>query len=225
MHISVIIPTLNEEDCLSDLLDSLVTYKYFEIIVADGGSADKTRAIALAHKAKFISSAPGRGIQQNQGAKAASGDVFLFLHADSIVMSDLIFSIEQALLLPGVAGGAFRLGINSDKRLFKLITAAANLRSRLLGLPFGDQGIFTKRELFYASGGFSNIPIMEDVDFIKRIKRRGKIHILNEVIYTSPRRWQKEGAIYCTLRNWLIFLLYKMGVPAHTLHKWYKNIR
>jgi rSAM/selenodomain-associated transferase 2 len=225
MKISVIIPTLNEEACLENLLSSLAAYDFGEIIVADGGSTDRTRHIARAYTPKVIDSPVGRGIQLNRGAEEAGGDVLLFLHADSRIKNDIIPEIRRALTIPGVVGGAFRLKIDSTKPGLRLISAAANLRARLLGLAFGDQGIFVKREVFDKLGGFSNIPLMEDVDFINRLRRAGKFVILNEDLPTSPRRWQQEGIIACTLRNWLILSLHTLGVPAGQLQKWYKNVR
>ncbi len=225
MKISVIIPSLNEAANLAKLLPGLKLYDFWEIVVVDGGSSDRSKTIALKHTPKVIDSPAGRGIQLNRGAKEASGEALLFLHADSAIKSDIAQSIADCLNRPEVAGGAFTLKIDSDKPALKLISSCANLRAKLFGLAFGDQGIFVKREVFDSLGGFSNIPIMEDVDFVKRIRSAGKFAILNDCIYTSPRRWQQEGALFCTLRNWIILLLYSLGIPAVRLKKWYKDRR
>ncbi len=225
MKISVIIPCLNEKANLNRLLPDLKLYDFWEIVVVDGGSSDRSKEIALEHTPNVIDSPVGRGIQLNIGAKNTSGEALLFLHADSIIKSDIVQSIERCLNVPENVGGAFKLKIDSDRLGLKLISSCANLRTKLFSLPYGDQGIFVRREVFDKLGGFKNIPIMEDVDFVKRVSEAGNFVILDDYIYTSPRRWQQEGVVRCTLRNWIILLLYGIGIPAVHLKTWYKDRR
>lgn len=223
MKISVVIPCLNEEAHLENLLQSLGRYDFWEIIVVDGGSVDRSKDLAKRYTDKVISSQAGRGAQLNKGARKASGDALLFLHADSKIESDITCAIRQGLNTPGIAGGAFRLRIDSSRPGLKLISSVANLRSRLFGFAFGDQGIFVKREVFEKVGGFGDTPLMEDVDFVKRIKAYGGFLVMDDFICTSPRRWEREGVIFCTLRNSLILFLYNIGVPTITLKRWYRD--
>jgi rSAM/selenodomain-associated transferase 2 len=221
----VIIPCLNEEFYLAKLLRSLNNYGFWEIIVVDGGSTDRSKEIASEYTPKVIDSATGRGNQLNRGAEGASGEALLFLHADSSIKSDIAQSIGHCLSISENVGGAFKLKIDSARPGLRFISSCANIRTKLFSLPYGDQGIFARRKAFDTLGGFKHIPIMEDVDFVKRIKSEGKFVMLDDYIYTSPRRWQQEGIIICTLRNWMILLLYSMGIPATKLKKYYKHRR
>ncbi len=225
MKISVIIPSLNEEGTLENLLQGLQLCDFWEIIVVDGGSVDRSKEIAKRYADKVIDSQAGRGTQLNRGAVKASGEALLFLHADSKIKSDITAAIKESLNLTDIAGGAFRLRIDSAKPSLKLVSSGANLRARLFGFAFGDQGIFVKREVFEKLGGFSDTPIMEDIDFVKRIKAYGKFHIMDDFICTSPRRWEREGVMFCTLRNSLILFLYSIGVPTVKLKKLYGDSR
>src|SRR5581483_7845817 len=156
---------------------------------------------------RWVSSGPrGRALQMNEGAKRAVGEALLFLHADSRLPPGALDAIATALVDSAVAGGAFRLKIDSSRLFLKVIAAAANLRSRWLGLPYGDQGYFVRREIFEKIGGFKTLPIMEDVDFIRRLKQRGAIVLLDAPISTSARRWAAEGYLYATLRNFALLL-------------------
>lgn len=171
---------------------------------------------------KKVTSSKGRAIQMNTGAKAASGNIFLFLHADTYLPENAHQLIIQALHDKNTAAGAFNLGIRSRKTVFRIIEQMVYFRTRLTGIPYGDQGIFIKREFFETLGGYGNIPIMEDVDLMRRIKTTGKkIATIDEKVFTSARRWEKEGIIYCTLRNWILILLYLFGVPPEKLTTFY----
>jgi len=224
MNICVIIPVLNEakviERNLRDLNKNLIT----EAIVSDGGSNDATVVIASKF-AKIVHSKPGRGTQMNLGAKAATSDILLFLHADTILPDQWRDRILSSMATEGVVAGAFSLSIDSDRLSHRIIAAAANLRSRLTKLPYGDQGIFVKRSVFEKIGGFKDIPIMEDVDLMRRLKKSGKVVILDDKVKTLARRWEKEGFVYTTIRNWLLLTLYYMGVPPERLHKLYRAVR
>jgi hypothetical protein len=149
--------------------------------------------------------------------------VLVFLHADSRLPPAAFSLIAGALDDPKVVGGAFDLAIDSGGFAFRLIERAASLRSRLTRIPYGDQAIFLRRGYFHEIGRYRDIPLMEDVDLMRRIRRRGdRICILSERVLTSARRWQKEGALYCTLRNWTIFTLYTLGVSPERLVRFYR---
>lgn len=226
--VSVIVPLLNEEKILPAFLDHLETFPMAEAICVDGGSGDRTGDILLQWRGsagrfrRWVSiGPPGRALQMNAGAKQARGEALLFLHADSRLPPGALDAIAYALEDVSVAGGAFRLKIDSSGLFLKMITAAANLRSRWLGLPYGDQGYFVRREIFEKIGGFKALPIMEDVDFIRRLKQRGAVLLLDAPILTSARRWAAEGHLYATLRNFALLVLYFLGVSPEKLTRWY----
>jgi rSAM/selenodomain-associated transferase 2 len=160
----------------------------------------------------------------NAGASVARGEILIFLHADTELPPCAFRRINAFLPRKEYVGGAFDLGIKSDKPIFKVIAFLASLRSRLSRIPFGDQGIFIRREYFNDIGGYKQIPLMEDVELMSRIRRSGKkIKIFYDRVKTSPRRWEREGVLYCTLRNYANQLLYFLGVSPHKLVNWYKN--
>jgi rSAM/selenodomain-associated transferase 2 len=226
--ISIIIPTLNEEQVLGKTLCRLQNAKNSancELIIVDGGSSDATLSIAQKAGCKTISSPRGRGRQMNSGAAAAMGEVLLFLHADTLLPDNFPGLILNATNQPGIAAGAFSLAIDSPSKVLATIACLANLRSRRLRLPYGDQALFTTRTMFAAIGGFPEIEIMEDFVFIQKIKKIGKIVILPERATTSARRWQNMGIIRTTLINQLIVCGYSLGVPPVKLAGWYRRLR
>lgn len=222
---SIIIPTLNEETTLEFTLNSIPTSSRLEIIVVDGNSQDRTREIAYTRTSQVYISPPGRARQMNLGAQKAQGKILLFLHADSMIPAGGLEAISKALEDPQVIGGAFRLRINATGWGYRLIAWGANLRTRLLGLPYGDQGIFIRRKIFQKMGGFQEIPLMEDIDLVRRMKKIGSLRILPQPLLTSARRWEKEGLLYTTLRNWSLASLYLLGVSPHRLYHWYRPVR
>lgn len=223
--ISVIIPTLNEELTLEKSLISAANSEDVEIIVSDGGSDDDTLTIAerLAHKT--LSSPAGRGVQLNKGADASSGDILLFLHADTILPAGWDVLVREILRDKAIAGGAFAFSLSGRSISFSFITFLVKLRSRLLKLPYGDQALFIRRELFEKLDGFREIPIMEDVELVKGIRKLGKLKILNLPVITSSRRWDKEGWIKTMLRNQLLLFLYHLGVSPERLYRFYQAVR
>ena len=226
MSISVIIPTLNEEGCLKKTLESID--RGAEIIVVDGGSSDFTREIAGGFTDKVIFSERGRGAQMDRGAREASGDILLFLHADTSLPENWRGCIENVLLgtdfksVPTlVVGGGFSLKIDSKGFSFRLIEAVANIRAKYLGLIYGDQAIFVRRDAFFSAGGFMGLPLMEDVDFIRRIRKKGKVLLLNADVSTSSRQWQKKGILKTTIGNLFFLSLYYAGVSPQRLYRLY----
>lgn len=219
--ISVIIPTLNEEGNLDNLLTWLRRQPGLEIIVADGGSTDQTVACARRHGVQVVATSPGRGGQLGRGAELASREVLLFLHADSLLPDDFAAQVHAILALPQTAAGAFRLRIDAKGTGYRCIEWGANLRSRVLGMPYGDQAIFVRNSVLCQAGGVPQQPIMEDVVLIGRLKRFGKIRIASAAVITSARRWQRLGLIRTTLRNQLVLLGALCGIKPQTLHRFY----
>ncbi|MEK7747788.1 MAG: TIGR04283 family arsenosugar biosynthesis glycosyltransferase [Nitrospirota bacterium] len=226
----MIIPIYNEEAVLPFLLDQSRHWPVLEVIFVDGGSRDQSKNILEGQATTvttngptyhFLLSEKGRGNQMNQGATFARGESLLFLHADSILPPDYFLDISNALKNTKNVGGAFQLKISSDSLLLKWIAMMANLRSSLFRLPYGDQGIFVRRELFQKMGGYLEVPIMEDVDFIRRLGREGKIVLLPHSITTSARRWNKNGIIFTSSLNIVLLLLYWVGVSPKRLVRWY----
>jgi uncharacterized protein len=222
-RISVIIPALNEAAQIAATLQTVHSGSPTEIIVVDGGSKDDTRAVAKAAGAMVIQSLPGRARQMNAGATRASGSTVLFLHADTLLPRDYMGAVSQALHPPGVAAGAFQFrvaGAFAGKRLLEWTT---NLRSRWRQMPYGDQGIFLRRSLFEELGGFADLPIMEDYEFVRRLRRHGRIITTTETAITSGRRWQWLGLIRSTLLNQQMILGYHLGWPLGKLAERYRQ--
>lgn len=221
--VSVIIPTLNEGPRLAPLLASLhAVVPEPEIVVVDGGSGDATPEVVRRFpRVALIVSPRGRARQMNAGARAATGDVLLFLHADTVLPAGALEAVAAAFRLPGVVGGRFDVRFDSTRPIFKLIAAMMNLRSRASGIATGDQAIFVRRHVFAALGGYPDIPLMEDVEFSRRLKRQGRLAFLDLRVTTSARKWQQEGVARTILLMWTLRLLYVVGVPPARLHRWY----
>ena len=223
---SVIIPVLHESESINTLIQNLgevPTQNTIEIIVVDGSGRKDTINAIHAQNVICLVSPEGRARQMNAGASAAHGDVLVFLHADTRLPSNAFCCIKAALTDKQVVGGAFDLGIRSNRFIFKVIGKIASLRSRFTRIPYGDQTIFIRSAYFHAIGGYREIPLMEDVELMQRIKKRGDtICILSEKVSTAPRRWEREGIIYCTLRNWFVLLLYYCGVSPQRLVNFYR---
>ncbi len=222
---SVVIPVLRESPIISQTIDHVFhTGSGFdlEVIVVDGDNKGQTIGYIKNREVIKILSSKGRGEQMNKGAFAASGEILLFLHADTELPEHAFETISLAMEDEQYTGGAFDLGIKSDRSIFRLIEKLANIRTRLTKIPYGDQAIFIKREFFDKVNGFKEIPVMEDVELMRRIKRLGsKICIIPQKVKTSPRRWEEEGVVFCTLRNWALISLYSLGVDAGKLVKFY----
>lgn len=222
---SIIIPALHEQEQINSVIENVRNQYYegvCEIIVVDGDPAGSTIS-AIEISEIITKTAPrGRGKQMNIGADAAKGEVLIFLHADTRLPNDALEKINQVLLDERFVGGAFDLGIDSNRLFLKYIAARASLRSRLNRIPYGDQVIFIRKDYFNKIGGFKEIPLMEDVDLMRRIKKdRKKIYILPYKAMTSARRWERDGALYTTLRNQLFIALFYLGVSPSRLAKYY----
>ena len=223
--ISIIIPVLNEAATIARTLSHLEDGDNLEVIVVDGGSIDETTELAGSRgaKAKVVQSNPGKAIQMNTGAATAAGDILVFLHADTLLPEDFSHQIVSALNQNGVAAGAFRLTIDSSGAGIRIIECMANLRSRFLRLPYGDQALFVRKTLFDEIGGFPDLPIMEDFILVRRLKRKGKIVIAPAAVVTSPRRWQHLGIFKTWLINQLIIIAYYLGIPPERLTRLYRR--
>ena len=225
--ISIIIPVLNEAAIIKQTLSELQQHsgsEISEIIVVDGGSQDNTVAIAENTAIKVLTvTGQGRAGQMNAGAKIAQGEILLFLHADTQLPPDFIKLIIETLKQPKIVAGAFELAIEGSDRSLRWIEMLVKMRSHLFSLPYGDQGIFISKQAFVQSGGFAEIPIMEDFEFIKRIQRSGKIAIAPAAVTTSGRRWQKLGVWQTTLINQLIIAGYYLGISPQKLGEFYRN--
>jgi rSAM/selenodomain-associated transferase 2 len=172
---------------------------------------------------KTALSEKSRARQMNCGAALASGEILLFLHADTLLPRDGLARTKAAMADGRYAAGAFDLGIRTERRIFRITEKYVALRTRLTRVPFGDQAIFVRKNYFDSIGGYKDIPLMEDVELMRRIRKRGdKIFIIPEQVMTSARRWEKEGVLYCTLRNWALQLSYALGVSPERLARWYK---
>lgn len=222
MRLSIVIPTLNESSGIEQSVRRSSALQPHEVIVADGQSPDGTGELARSAGATVITSEPGRGRQLNAGARVASGDVLLFLHADCWLEPPAAEQIEAALQDETVVGGAFRQRIDHDRWVFRWLERGNAARVRWRRLPFGDQGIFIRRPAFEAVGGFAEVRLMEDVLLMREIRRRRwRIGLLPGPIHVDPRRWLKHGVVRQTLRNWTLLTGLKFGVSPDRLAEFY----
>jgi uncharacterized protein len=204
-YLSVIIPVVNEEKYLPKTILSACT-EDTEVIVVDGGSQDASVTLAEEAGVRVISAPKGRAVQLNAGARSAKGRVFLFLHADTILPKDFVIHIFEALMDAKVSMGAFGFKTDYDKFAMRVIEKATNIRSRIFQLPYGDQGLFMSRDTFVSLGGFSEIPIAEDLFLVRNAATLGKVKTLKIPAITSGRSWRKGGIIRTTIANYLVAL-------------------
>ncbi|MEM1069127.1 MAG: TIGR04283 family arsenosugar biosynthesis glycosyltransferase [Planctomycetota bacterium] len=222
LDVSVVIPTINEESGIAAAIESAISAGAREVIVSDGGSTDQTLHEATAAGAsKIVKSIPGRGIQLNSGAFVAEAGWLLFLHADNRLTSDCLRQLERAVS-EGAVWGAFRQQIQTERWILKTIQWGNAQRVKWRKLPFGDQAICAQRKLFKQQGGFAEIPLMEDVEFSKRMRKIDRPVLLDGPILVDPRRWDEKGPLRQTLLNWSIQLRYLWGESPESLRKRYQ---
>lgn len=225
--VSIILPVLNEAAGINAFIGNLRSQAApgkVEIIVVDGDPAGGTLAAIRDKDVLTTVSQRGRALQMNCGASLASGDILLFLHADTMLPPNALPGIQAVLNTGQCTAGAFDLGIASTRRIFRITERYVALRTLLTRVPFGDQAIFLRRDYFFSLGGYKDIPLMEDVELMKRIRRRGdRICIIPDKVMTSPRRWEKEGVLFCTFRNWALQAAFSLGVPPERLANWYRS--
>jgi rSAM/selenodomain-associated transferase 2 len=222
-RISIIIPTLNEAGYIKEAIATTQPGINIEVIVVDGGSDDDTVAIAQSLNVKVISSSPGRAAQMNAGAIAASGEILLFLHADTRLPTGFDDMVRTALQQPGTAAGAFNLRIDASLLSLRWVEWGINVRSHFYQMPYGDQAIFLTKAVFQQIGGFPELPIMEDFELMRRLKRIGQIVIIATPVVTSARRWLQKGVFKTTLLNQIVIIAYLLGVSPKRIRRWYRR--
>ena len=214
---------------LKEALASTCPSTNVEVIVVDGGSWDGTVQIAQSSGVEVLSSPAGRACQMNLGAKAATGNILLFLHADTLLPPGFDAMIRTALesslkvYRKAPVAGAFAVWIDASLISLRLIERGINWRSRFLQMPYGDQAIFLRKEVFYDIGSFPKLPIMEDFELMYRLRRKGRIVIIETPVTTSARRWLQSGVFKTTIINQLIIIAYLMGVSPERLVRWYRR--
>jgi rSAM/selenodomain-associated transferase 2 len=223
--LSIIIPVINESNHLAHTLVTVNAATNIEVIVVDGGSWDDTVQIAKDAGAKVIHSERGRAVQMNAGAAIATSPNLLFLHGDTALPMGYEGLIYQTLAQPNVVAGAFNLAIAGSAIGLRLVEWGVKGRSHLWQMPYGDQGLFLKAEIFHGLGGFPTIPIMEDFVLVQQLNKLGKVAIAPATVSTSNRRWEKLGICKTTLINQLMILGYFVGIPPATLARWYCAIK
>ncbi|MBI4209314.1 MAG: TIGR04283 family arsenosugar biosynthesis glycosyltransferase [Deltaproteobacteria bacterium] len=221
--VSVVIPTLNEEREIEGCLQSaLALSDAVEVIVADGGSSDTTlQRIALFPRVRCVHASKGRSQQMNAGAEAASEDILLFLHVDCRLPSKTSKLIQKALEDSRTVGGFFQAHLDHPDFRFRLSSTLLNLRANRTGGATGDQGIFVRKGIFERLGGYANIPLFEDLDLMRRMKKIGRVAVIDSPIRISPRRWLERGYFKTHLLMWGLRLLYLAGVPPRYLVRFY----
>jgi rSAM/selenodomain-associated transferase 2 len=222
MRLAIVVPTLNEEEALRRTLPAAVAAAD-EVVVSDGGSSDRTVEVARETGARVVTGPPGRGGQLNRGAAATDADVLVFLHADTTLPEGAAAAIREAVA-DGADGGAFFLRFDVDRPVQRLGERLINLRTRLTRLPLGDQAQFATRRAFERLGGFPDWPILEDLDFARRL-RRARMVLIESAVTTGARRFVEQGAVRTVAVNWLIWLLFLFGVPPRRLARLYRQIR
>jgi len=222
VKLSIIIPTYNEADHIVATLQRLQACRQagHQVIVADGGSADMTTTLARPLADQVITAPKGRGQQMNVGAQQSDGEALLFLHADTQLPTNAIELIEEALQQH--RWGRFDVRLSGRHPLLRIVECLMNLRSRLTGIATGDQAIFVEKTRFHQLGGYADIPLMEDIELSKRLKRLDRPACLSAKLTTSSRRWEQHGILNTIFLMWRLRLAYWLGAPAEQLAKRYR---
>jgi len=226
LFISVIVPTLNEEAYLAQTLEVFSADRNHEIIVVDGGSWDQTKSIAHTYADRVLSTARGRAVQMNAGARAARGDLLLFLHADSRLRPGALECLRQAVCEDVfVVGGGFSLKLAGAGLKFRCMASMSTFRARRLGWIYGDQAIFVRRSVFEEIGGYREMPIMEDFDLAYRLRKRGKMVVLEEAVLSSARQWEEGGFLRTVVMYWALLTGYLLGLSPKRLARWAERFK
>lgn len=222
-RISIIIPTLNEAKNITQAIATTQHSTNVEVIVVDGGSQDNTVELTQSLGVKVLFAPKSRAIQMNLGALAATGDILLFLHADTRLPARFDNLIRDTLTQTDIIAGAFALKIDAALWSLRLIEIGVNWRSRTLQMPYGDQAIFLKSTVFHKIGSFPELPMMEDFELMRRLKSCGRIAIIPVPVLTSARRWLQKGIIKTTLMNQIAIIAYLSGVSPEKIKRWYQR--
>ena len=225
MNISVVLPVLNEEQSIRGTLQSLIRLTPYEIIVVDGGSRDRTLEICKEFAVDVMHAERGRARQMNVGARRASGEVLLFLHADTRLPQSALNDIAAALSDSRYLGGRFDVELEGARWMLKIVGTLINWRSRATKVATGDQALFVRREVFDRMGGFPDIPLMEDVAFCRALKRIGGVACLRSRVITSARRWERDGVWRTIFKMWSLKVCYLAGVSPMRLKRFYADTR
>ena len=227
MKLSVVIPALDEAERIEtairgafDAPPGSVGVASLEVIVVDGGSADATERVAAAAGARVLRTERGRARQLAAGVRASDGEVVLLLHADTLLPSGWRVAVRDALRDPGVVGGAFRLRFDEQAPVFRFIEFGARLRALLWRMPYGDQALFVRRSTLDRIGGIREVPVMEDVDLVQRMKRAGRLALLSAPVLTSGRRYRAGGPLRTMLRHWFVAAAWTLGVDRGRIAQW-----
>jgi rSAM/selenodomain-associated transferase 2 len=228
MRMAIVVPALNESEALRRQLPAALAAAD-EVVVADGGSSDGSPELARGLGARVVCGPPGRGNQLNQGAAAASSPenaagILLFLHADTVLPPAGAQAVRDAIAA-GAVGGAFCVRFDTERPLLRLGARLINLRTRLSGLPLGDQAQFVRRDTFQRMQGFRDWPILEDLDFAARLKKEGRTVLISDQVTTAARRFVEQGIVRTVATNWLIWFLFLVGVSPQRLARLYRHVR
>jgi rSAM/selenodomain-associated transferase 2 len=221
--ISIIIPVWNDTAALGECLGAIGKIQgIHEVIIADASSDDSAAAMAQAAGARVVKcERPNRGRQQNAGAALASGDVLVFQHVDVEIAQEHVDALRAAADADGIVGGAFYRKFDRSHSMRQWLVPIVRFYNRNIGALYGDQTLFVRRQRFQAMGGFKDIPLMEDIEFSRRLRKSGRVALLDPPVWASARRHAQRGSLRVTLFNMLIMVLFRFGVSPTTLHRWY----
>ncbi len=223
--LAIVVPVFNEGVALRDRLQDFIALGADELVIVDAGSRDGTAALLSQSGVQWMTSDLGRAAQMNAGAEAISSDILVFIHADTAINESDLLAVKSSLADSSLVGGRFDVKLSGSHWAFRVIEWMMNFRSRLTKISTGDQCQFVRRDVFEAMGGFAAMPLLEDVEFSKRLKREGAIACLPQQVITSSRRWEKHGIVSTVWLMWKIRLLYWLGVAPEKLATLYRDAR